>query len=374
MFAISFLTQISVIFSTFVPTGVFFGGAAKPASKIANPIYQNFLNEAGVVKPEKYYSMYDSFITREIELKRLSSENFPSDNVPKKFITKYNKAISQLISIDSNLENNGFECFQNIKHEFAYAFLNSNASSLSDLKKDHLDKFCLNFNYVCAVEKYELLKNLFYEADLGYFLNDNSVDMRVSQRFITYFLRRYNQFVEHEFVKAEKQLNGEVCEVVSTGSGNLDLESSTKEAAEVEYVDANDEFDLVYYNNQLELFRKIVASPIYKDLTTEFITQLLGELQKVYEESKGTVSDEDGETKDSISTLSVYYHVLKAALQKFKDISETSEEGTAAFLLRKSGGYFVNMPLPLKTISKTPLCLLLTEDAVSEDTLKSNLE
>ena len=113
--------------------------------------------------------------------------------------------------------------------------------------------------------EYDLLKSLFYNMDA--ILNITATqDVKVAARFVNFFLRRYFKFVEDRMDEAR----------VPTKDGQPMVEE--QEEGEINYLSIPQNYDTLYFGKNFSLFSRLITSPMYQELTTEFISELIKEL------------------------------------------------------------------------------------------------
>lgn len=352
-------------------TNMFSLDKIKPSVKEQQPIFANFLNEKLTTEACTPYSLYDSFISKlmffpNIEnLKKDLSDDASIKNV--RAFTRGLNVIGEEGEKDETQIHGTMMSFSDEMHTAFFANMMKNNKKAAD---DILESKAELLRAMCQKTSFYLLRNLFYEADVVLSLN-NTDEMKVAQRFITFFLRRYNEFISNKTNEKGNEI-----------SRNLSKRRDDEEEEEVELsiVDASTRFNLEYYKHQLSFFRRLVLSPIYKEQTQEFIELMVTEFTSAYNKTNTTIAKNliGDQTESNGNTLDVYYYVLMHILKTMADKSEESKTSTEAFLKNKSAGFFISMPIPFKSTlnayKTNNICLLLKADAVTDDQIIESLE
>ena len=343
LFSISFMTKLVT--------------ASKTVSHLKNThIYKPLINGNTKCTENCEYSIFDSFLTaNNVVLNFSNMVKIESGKKDTDLISTLRASLSDFVeNFGSNMESPDCSACDETLTKIAKEV---NKKVCGFIKKNDLNTH--DIEKLLPHHYQSMLRTLFYNLDT-FTLTENNV----SQRFMIYFLRRYEAFVNQIYTSVE-DIEGSF-DIEKDGT-KLEIDLTDFEDADL--LELSREFEVNYYNKSLVLFKKLVTSPLYRPVTIEFISVLKKELAKAIENFNKSCAK-----KNTLYIIQIYYIVLDKLLTRYSEMSEKSPASNTKFIDGFNGeGFFANV-LVEGLDNNVLISLIDTADAPSKTTLADDLE
>lgn len=334
---------------------------------IKDVYFNNFIGSLVPLKPcIEGYATYDLFISH--------YQNFMASHCKTGGVLKeFHDAIKTAI-----LQSKEHECedYDTRNEEQINRFKNCMSNIINEIIQENGEEGnCKPYNYSCLLEEdYDLLKDIFYQSDvLDKYENTTSTIPEISSRFITYFLRRYNYFIDCKLKDHDNLIKAQY-------SNSMKQPVPTK----IELLNLPKKYNVLYFEKQLTVFKRLVTLPTYQSTTEEFINLLKKQIQKYVSE---TVRDTVDTTNVPIydlytTTLTTYYIVLDYLLSQINQSLSKTNGKAEEYLNGKSETYVAVIPFIYQShnVSRGRSCLLaggvtlIDNNDINRDELYKTLE
>ncbi|KAL6121410.1 hypothetical protein NUSPORA_01669 [Nucleospora cyclopteri] len=320
------ITTVSVIKASFLD--ILEVSRNKNSITGSNLFFENFIGAMKMSK-NKGYAAYNTFVT---SLQPLGSFNSgkdhtaPSDNIFFPLISSFNgfsfsDALTNYETIISDVET-------------ATDDLSSRVSSASKSTKSTSGQRSSNQKDIATL--YDTFKDVLFETDILV----NAKEQMYSARFIGYFLKRFNYFLntvaKPKVMKKDKNnqlVNPILTQFMYVYRDNL--------------LNVPDQYEIAYYNDQLSVYNRILTSPFYKPIVDAFIYQLIKQIDNYVGNSRGLRHQ-----SSTITTLSFYRAVLKYMLLKSFSLASDAPDAVGSFIGNMGLAFFgVTQLYPTRPVS-----------------------
>lgn len=316
-------------------------------------MFDNYFGQPDGLATNHPYSVLDSFIIHHFDLEEEPSFNDTEEE--KTPLMNFTELFNSMYPAESmTLVNTSLDGVSNCLDS-----LTSEVMNYRDIVEDTNEEDITADGV--STSDYDVLKNLFYAADLEQTTQTTGKDTAVAERFMTYFLRRFHKFTKKTFDEYKKQIA-------------MARNSKTRKAAQKQdpkdlyLLNLDADYDLKYYDNQEALFKRIVTSPIYEVEFTAFITELTRQFEV-------DLHNQHEANTPINTTYTLYYVVLKNIMSQVSRISINAEGVAESFLQNKRTLFFANIPLIYDsnvpaTIKKGEVCFIPNADIDMTEVVK----